>query len=179
MKDLCDKLKSVFFKSINMPEPIEAIEKEERYYALHLNSYPPCPNPTQTMGIPPHTDTLFFTILHQSGNVSGLQVHKDGHGWVSVDPHPGALVVIVGDLLHILSNARFPNALHRAVVNNEQKQRLSFAYFYGLPLDFQLSPYLDYPNCEGPCFKSLKVKEYASLKVKYFNSALSFIKKSG
>ncbi|XP_021766241.1 gibberellin 3-beta-dioxygenase 1-like [Chenopodium quinoa] len=177
MKDLGDKLKSLIFKSLNIPEPEEATPKDH-IIALNLNSYPPCPDSTQTMGIGPHTDSLLFTILHQSGNASGLQVYKDEFGWVSVNPHPCALVVNVEDLLHIISNARFPSAIHRALINNKQKQRLSIAYFYGLPLDFEVSPFLDYPNCGGPQFKPIKVKEYASLKLKYLDLAVSFVRKS-
>lgn len=177
MKDLGNKLMGLFLKSLNIPESTIKWEDRDLCTALHLNSYPACPDPTQTMGLAPHTDTFLFTILHQSGNASGLQVLKDGPGWVSVDPYPGALVVNVGDLLHIISNARFPSAVHRAVVNNE-KQRLSFAYFYGPPLDFQVSPFTDYPGCEGPCFTSLKVKEYVSIKSKYLDLALSLVKKS-
>ncbi|XP_021746369.1 gibberellin 3-beta-dioxygenase 1-like [Chenopodium quinoa] len=178
MKDLGNKLMGLLLKSLNIPKPILEGKDQDLCTALQLNSYPTCPDPTQTMGLAQHTDTFLFTILHQSGNTSGLQVLKDGLGWVSVDPHPGALVVNVGDLLHLISNARFPSAIHRAVVNNE-KQRLSIAYFIGPPLDFEVSPFLDYPNCEGPCFRSLKVKEYVSIKSKYLDLALSIVKKSG
>uniref|UniRef100_A0A803N160 Uncharacterized protein n=1 Tax=Chenopodium quinoa TaxID=63459 RepID=A0A803N160_CHEQI len=79
MNDLGDKLKSLIFKSLNIPTPEEATLKDHNY-AIHLNSYPPCPDSSQTMGIGPHTDTLLFTILHQSGNASGLQVYKDEFG---------------------------------------------------------------------------------------------------
>ncbi|XP_010670743.2 gibberellin 3-beta-dioxygenase 1 [Beta vulgaris subsp. vulgaris] len=177
MKDLSDKLMGLLLKSLNIPGPYMKEMDNDLCTALQLNSYPTCPNPTRTMGLAQHTDTFLFTILHQSANASGLQVFKDGPGWVSVDPHPGALVVNVGDLLHIISNARFPSAIHRAVVNNAT-QRLSFAYFYGPPLDFQVAPFLDYPGCEGPTFKSLKVKEYVGIKSKYLDMALSFVRKS-
>ena len=177
MKDLGNKLMALILKSLNIHEPTMKGMDPDPCTALQLNSYPTCPDPTQTMGLAPHTDTFLFTILHQSGNASGLQVLKDGSGWVSVDPYPGALVVNVGDLLHIISNARFPSAIHRAIVNNK-KQRLSFAYFYGPPLDYQVSPYLDYPGCGGPCFKSLKVKEYVGIKSKFLDLALSLIREN-
>nr|UXL73233.1 2-oxoglutarate-dependent dioxygenase GA 3-oxidase [Jasminum sambac] len=71
--------------------------------ALQLNSYPACPEPDRAMGLAPHTVSTILTILHQS-NISGLQVLREGCGWVTVAPLAGALVVHVGDLLHILSN---------------------------------------------------------------------------
>ncbi|KAB1204541.1 Gibberellin 3-beta-dioxygenase 1 [Morella rubra] len=68
--------------------------------ALQLNSYPPCPDPDdgQVMGIGPHTDTSLITILRQS-DINGLEIFKDGVGWVPVPPVAGALVINLGDLL--------------------------------------------------------------------------------
>lgn len=98
--------------------------------ALQLNSYPTCPDPDRAMGLAAHTDSTILTILHQS-NTSGLQVLREGRSrWTTVPPHPGALVVHVGDLMHILSNGSYPSALHRAVVNRT-RHRLSVAYLYG------------------------------------------------
>ncbi|KAE8718751.1 Gibberellin 3-beta-dioxygenase 1 [Hibiscus syriacus] len=144
--------------------------------ALQLNSYPPCPNPNRAMGLAPHTDTSLLTILHQSA-LSGLQIFKQGAGWVSVRPIAGALVVNVGDLLHILSNARFKSALHRAVLNQEGYHRLSEAYFYGLPSDCRVSPLLKLLNSgEKPRYRSVTVKEYVGIKSTNFVEALSFIR---
>ncbi|KAI4379904.1 hypothetical protein MLD38_006143 [Melastoma candidum] len=105
---------------------------------LQLNSYPACQCPKEIFGLAPHTDTSFITIIQQS-NVSGLQLFHERHGWISVSPKTGSLVVNVGDMLHIMSNARFLNALHRVTVSRTW-HRLSFAYFYGPPADFEVSP---------------------------------------
>ncbi|XP_074284361.1 gibberellin 3-beta-dioxygenase 1-like [Silene latifolia] len=179
LKLLADKLMGFMLKSLNIPKSEMNWVKQDPNNistALQLNSYPSCPDPTRTMGLAEHTDTFLFTILHQTGNASGLQVYKDGLGWVSVDPVPGALVVNVGDLLHIISNGRFPSVVHRAVVNNE-KQRMSMAYFYGPPLDYIVAPFVGYSGCESPCFESMTVKEYVSIKSKLLDSALSSITK--
>lgn len=182
MKGLADKLMGLILKSLKIPESVvnwanqdPAHDPKNICTALQLNSYPTCPDPAQTMGLAPHTDTFLFTILHQSGNANGLQVFKDGPGWASVDPDPDALVVNVGDLLHIISNARFPSVVHRAIVNNE-KHRISVAYFYGPPLDFRVSPFVDYPGCEGPLFRCLEVKEYVGIKAKHLDLALSYVR---
>jgi len=182
MKDLAEKLLDLILKSLEIPESDSIWEIRDPTggpksisTALQLNSYPSCPDPARTVGLAPHTDTFLFTILHQSGSVSGLELFNDRIGWVRVDPKPGTLVVNVGDLLHIISNARFPSAVHKAVVNNEE-HRISLAYFYGPPLDFELSPFLGYKGCEGPCFRSLKVNEYVSIKAKHLDLALSHIR---
>ncbi|XP_054799269.1 gibberellin 3-beta-dioxygenase 2-like [Prosopis cineraria] len=116
--------------------------------AVQLNYYPQCPEPNRAMGLAPHTDTSVLTILHQS-QTKGLQIFKDRVGWVPVHPDPRALVVNVGDLLHIISNARFPCVLHRVTVDRVQ-HRYSVAYFYGPPLDYVLlSPLAEQARFRG------------------------------
>ncbi|CAI9755627.1 unnamed protein product [Fraxinus pennsylvanica] len=139
--------------------------------ALQLNSYPCCPDPNRAIGLAPHTDSLLLTILHQS-ETKGLQIHRNGVGWVAVPPVSGALVVNIGDLFHILSNGRFPTVYHRAVPNQDA-HRISVAYFYGPPADTIVGPLNKLP-C--PRYRSLTVKEYISLKNKHLENALSLIK---
>lgn len=67
---------------------------------MRLNHYPPCPDPSQAVGLLPHTDANLFTILHQ-GDVAGLQVLNDDR-WVAVRPHPHAFAINVGDMLQVL-----------------------------------------------------------------------------
>ncbi|KAF8693563.1 hypothetical protein HU200_038965 [Digitaria exilis] len=67
--------------------------------------YPPCPEPSLTLGTSRHSDPSFLTVLLQD-DVGGLQVLIDER-WVDVHPVPGALVVNVGDLLQLVSNDRF------------------------------------------------------------------------
>lgn len=143
--------------------------------ALQLNHYPACPDPDQAMGLAAHTDSSLFTILYQS-NTSGLQVLKEGVGWVTVPPVPGGLVVNVGDLLHILSNGLYPSVLHRAVVNRT-KQRLSIAYLYGPPSSVPISPLakLVGPN-QPPLYRPVTWNEYLGTKAKHFNEALSSVR---
>ncbi|KAK9118319.1 hypothetical protein Scep_016412 [Stephania cephalantha] len=69
-----------------------------------LNSYLPCPDPNRAMGMAPHTDSSLFTILQGTQPIAGLQVLKDGIGWVPVPQVSGVLVVNIGDLLLVLSN---------------------------------------------------------------------------
>lgn len=143
--------------------------------AIQLNHYPSCPDPDRAMGLAPHTDSTLFTILYQN-NISGLQVMKEGSGWVTVPPVPGGLVVNIGDLIHMLSNGSYPSVLHRAMVNRE-KHRLSIAYLYGPPTSVQISPL---PNLVGsthpPLFRPITWSEYLGTKAKYFNNALSTVR---
>ncbi|KAJ0076121.1 hypothetical protein Patl1_34381 [Pistacia atlantica] len=143
--------------------------------ASQMNHYPACPDPDRAMGMAAHTDSSFLTIVYQN-NVIGLQVLKEGTGWVTVPMIPGGLVVNIGDLLHILSNGLYPSVLHRAVVNRS-KARFSVAYFYGPPATVQVSPF---PKLIGPghpsLYRPITWSEFLGIKAKCFNEALSSIR---
>lgn len=180
MKELAERILCVLLESLD-------ISMEEYYWstladqrdcssyrtALQLNSYPPCPEPNRAMGLAAHTDTSLFTIVNQS-RTSGLQILRDGVGWITVLPVDGALVVNIGDLLHILSNGRYRSVLHRAVVNRAV-HRISVAYFYGPPLDSLISP-LCGQQLVVPCYRSVSVKEFVSLKAKHSGKALPLLR---
>jgi isopenicillin N synthase-like dioxygenase len=69
---------------------------------MMVNCFPACPEPELTLGMPPHSDYGFLTLLLQD-QVNGLEV-SDGEDWLLVDPLPGALVVNVGDHLEVCAN---------------------------------------------------------------------------
>nr|AAR01566.1 flavanone 3-hydroxylase [Sinningia cardinalis] len=93
-----------------------------------VNFYPKCPQPELTLGLKRHTDPGTITLLLQD-QVGGLQATKDGgKTWITVQPIEGAFVVNLGDHGHYLSNGRFKNADHQAVVNSNCS-RLSIATF--------------------------------------------------
>lgn len=77
-----------------------AEELKEGSQLVVVNCYPPCPQPELTLGMPPHSDYGFVTLLLQD-DVEGLQImYRDE--WVTVDPIPGSFVVNVGDHLEVL-----------------------------------------------------------------------------
>ncbi|GLU19767.1 hypothetical protein SLE2022_359950 [Rubroshorea leprosula] len=93
-----------------------------------INYYPKCPQPDLTLGLKRHTDPGTITLLLQD-QVGGLQATRDnGQTWITVQPVEGAFVVNLGDHGHYLSNGRFKNADHQAVVNSNYS-RLSIATF--------------------------------------------------
>ncbi|KAJ1685357.1 hypothetical protein LUZ63_016747 [Rhynchospora breviuscula] len=110
--------------------------------AMHLNSYPACTNPDRVLGLPPHTDSACVAILYQNG-VSGLQVLrcKDDIAptrWVTVPAVRNTFVVNIGDLMHVMSNGRFHNVLHRVTIS--KINRLSCACFFGPQADVKVGP---------------------------------------
>lgn len=59
--------------------------------------YPPCPDPSLTLGAIKHTDPNLLTLLLQD-EISGLQDFKDGQ-WIGVEPNLDAFVVNICDQL--------------------------------------------------------------------------------
>ncbi|XP_062102112.1 protein DOWNY MILDEW RESISTANCE 6-like isoform X2 [Humulus lupulus] len=65
-------------------------------HVMSANHYPPCPDPSLTLGLPKHCDVNLITLLLQE--MDGLHVMKDGQ-WLSVEPIPNAIVVNIGHTL--------------------------------------------------------------------------------
>ncbi|XP_016169437.1 gibberellin 3-beta-dioxygenase 1-like [Arachis ipaensis] len=179
MKKLAGKLMGLMLDSLGISKeelkwacPNKGPFFKDTCGALQLNSYPTCPDPDRAMGLAPHTDSTLLTILYQN-NISGLQVHRESTGWVTVPPIPGALVVNVGDLFHILSNGLYPSVLHRVLVNRS-KQRFSVAYLYGPPSNVEICPHAKLVGPTRPAlYRPVTWNEYLGTKAKHFNKALS------
>ncbi|KAL4307568.1 hypothetical protein AHAS_Ahas16G0291300 [Arachis hypogaea] len=173
---LIEKLIHLSFKFLGISEEEEKnwVGPKNHAGAIQLNSYPICPKPENAMGIAPHTDTSIFTLLHQSQS-SGLHIFKDGSGWFTVPLVPDTIIINTGDVLHMLSNARFKSALHKVSVNNV-KHRYSMVYFYRPTMDQVVSPLVPNNNSdEEPRFRALTFKEYVGIKDKYLDKALSIV----
>ncbi|KAK7265001.1 hypothetical protein RJT34_32617 [Clitoria ternatea] len=170
MKALTERVVELMLESLGLT--MEDLKWHSRGQCLFtLNSYPMCPEPERAMGLCPHTDTSLLTVLYQS-SCTGLQVFQDVIGWIPVPPIPGAIVINIGDLMHILSNGRFKNILHRAVVN-KTRHRVSFAVIYGPPSDEMISPLTKFTNDEHPpLYRPVNWKDYIYSKALHGNKAL-------
>ncbi|XP_004290878.1 PREDICTED: gibberellin 3-beta-dioxygenase 1-like [Fragaria vesca subsp. vesca] len=179
VKALAEQLIRIVFKFLSISqEEVDWFDDPTNMCpsAFQLNSYPPCPDPTQALGLPPHTDGSLFTILHS--RTEGLQVFKEGVGWITVQPNPEAFIVNLGDVLHIMSNGRFVSVLHRAAVI-QKDHRISAAYFYWPPMDFTISPILSKNSADSeqvPKYRSVTLKEYHVIKTKHCQDTLSVIR---
>ncbi|XP_050363392.1 hyoscyamine 6-dioxygenase-like [Argentina anserina] len=123
---------------------------------LLSNHYPPCPDPSLTLGLTKHRDPSLLTILLQDNE--GLQVFKDGN-WIGVDPVSTAFVVNVGFVLQIISNTKFRGAEHR-VVTNSRCARTTIAYFIYPSNDNLIEPAKALCNRNPPLYRSMTFKEF-------------------
>ncbi|RWW38682.1 hypothetical protein BHE74_00056071, partial [Ensete ventricosum] len=148
-------------------------EFDDGTHLVVINYYPPCPEPDLTLGMPPHSDYGFLTLLLQD-DIKGLQVHHRGK-WITVEPIPNSFVVNIGDHLEVSqcsmsvcccvgirsSTSGFLYAfcftsyddhypvLHRVVVNST-KPRMSIASLHSLPFASVVSPSPELVDRENP-----------------------------
>lgn len=80
-----------------------------------------------TIGLIPHTDKNFLTILSQN-EVQGLEVMSKEGNWIQLSIPNGCFMVIVGDSLKAWSNGRVHAAKHRVMMKG-QKERYSCGLF--------------------------------------------------
>ncbi|OEL14601.1 Protein SRG1 [Dichanthelium oligosanthes] len=80
--------------------------------SMAIHHYPPCRHPDKVIGNTAHTDGLGLTVLLHVDDTPGLQMLRGGW-WFPVRPLPGALVVNVSDILHILTNGAYRSVEHR------------------------------------------------------------------
>ncbi|KAL1564615.1 2-oxoglutarate-dependent dioxygenase 19-like [Salvia divinorum] len=147
----------------------ESLELDKHYVdqALNINSmaqifvgnyYPPCPQPDQAVGIPPHTDSGLLTFLINNG-VEGLQIEHHGK-WFDVQSPPNSILVNVDDHLEIFTNGRFKSLKHRAVVNKE-RERISIGVLNGPAWDAIVGPAVSLVEKDGSAiYHSMDYKHY-------------------
>jgi len=108
---------------------------------LRLNHYPELAAAAESdaLGVGPHTDSGFLTVLAQDEEVHTLQV-KDRltEQWVPVTPVPGAFTINTGDLCVIFSNGLYHAPEHRVLTHT--KERYSAPYFYAPAYETEIGP---------------------------------------
>ncbi|KAM3398641.1 hypothetical protein P3S68_002157 [Capsicum galapagoense] len=119
--------------------------------------YPQCPDPNSTIGIAEHCDGALINLVQQE--LSGLHVRSKDGKWFGVEPIPGALVVINGLILKVVSNGKLSAGVHR-VVTNSHSDRTSVGSLIS-PIQCIIEPAKILVNENNPpLFKPFSYTEY-------------------
>jgi len=125
---------------------------------LSINRYPPCPNPSAALGLPPHCDRNLITLLH-TGPVHGLEVLHDGD-WIKVEPVPDAFVVNFGLQLEVVTNGMLKSVEHR-VTTNAALARTSRAIFIQPKEDCLVGPAEEFVGEDNPpCYRTVTFGDF-------------------
>ena len=88
--------------------PIIKSLREQHSSYLRVNYYPKCRETGEDghkpLGISPHKDAGFLTVLLQDDDCHSLQVLKDDGSWITVHPIKGALTINTGDMAEVWSD---------------------------------------------------------------------------
>ncbi|PRQ16826.1 putative hyoscyamine (6S)-dioxygenase [Rosa chinensis] len=104
------------------------------------------------------TDVFLITILHQ-GDVSGLQVFKDGER-IGLEPTSNGLVVNIGYQLRIISNGKLKCDEHQ-VVTNSSTVWTTFGFFITPSPDCCIEPAAALINASNPrLYKGFRYEEF-------------------
>ena len=104
--------------------------------ALRLIHYPSVEllHSGDALGIQPHTDYGFITILAQDA-IFGLEIRLPDGGWMPVPSVPGALIINIGDALARWTNDVFNSTPHRVISPLSGIGRYSVAMFFDPNMD--------------------------------------------
>ena len=128
---------------------VEELRNRHTSY-LRMNYYPPFDAETgdpSTLGVSPHRDAGFLTVLLQDDDCHSLQVEKSNGKWLSVVPVAGAFTINTGDMAQIWSNGRYRSPLHRVLT--AKGRRYSAPFFYNPGYASRIEPVLVPPTLAG------------------------------
>ena len=145
---LADRIAIIMAKGLGQDEnsPIIKELRESHSSYLRANYYPLCnqqaDDGSTPLGISPHRDAGFLTILLQDVNCHSLQVLKNDD-WVTIHPAGKfSFTINTGDMAEVWSDGRYKAPLHR-VLSNETKERYSTPFFYNPSYETRVKPLRD------------------------------------
>jgi 2'-deoxymugineic-acid 2'-dioxygenase / mugineic-acid 3-dioxygenase len=100
VREVSSKLLKLIAEGLGLDKEYFSGDYSEGRTQMNINHYPPCPDPSLTMGLLPHCDRHLITLLAQGTAATGLQAKYKG-GWINVEPIPNAFVVNFGHQLEV------------------------------------------------------------------------------
>lgn len=131
MNALGRHLAALLARALDLPEDFFAEMLTEPLTYSQLLHYPPV-SPSfagNRFGAGAHVDWGLFTILLED-DVGGFEVRSADGSWQAVRPLPGALSVILGELVVRLTNGRYRSAVHRVAQSLGGRSRYAMPTFF-------------------------------------------------
>lgn len=142
------QLMEAILEGLGLGKHYQHEEFERGLQLLQVNSYPKEPEGESAIGLAPHSDHGFLTILLAS--CPGLEViDRSSDTWRVVQQPRNALHVHVGDYMEVLSNGRIKTVVHRAVLNPGEA-RISVASIYSFAMHEKVSVAKGLANEQDP-----------------------------
>lgn len=144
-REVADEVCLVLAKCLRIPiEDLKALTRrtcsQMRFLAYAAAKVNP---PDQAALLGAHTDYELFTLLTQSR--AGLQIYSKEKGWVLLHERRDAVIVMLGDMVHILSNGHLGACVHK--VTPSSRSRKSVAFFFGPEATAEISPLKHFGEC--------------------------------
>nr|XP_043608161.1 2-oxoglutarate-dependent dioxygenase AOP2-like [Erigeron canadensis] len=113
-------------KNYGIQEHYESLRRATTYL-FKLLKYSSPKGDEREIGVVPHKDTSFMSILHQH-EIKGLEIQtKDGE-WIEVDPLPSSFIVMAGEACMAWTNGKIEPTCHRVMMQRD-KDRYSLGLF--------------------------------------------------
>ncbi|MEM8905594.1 MAG: 2-oxoglutarate and iron-dependent oxygenase domain-containing protein [Actinomycetota bacterium] len=148
MERLALRLLPVFARALDLDRDWFAPAFEQPFWRLRMTHYPGAlvdDAELGDVGIPPHVDTTFLTLLLAGG--PGLTIYSRRRDrWILAPVERGAFIVNSGELLRQWSNDRVLSTRHFAD-NPTPESRYAVPFFFNATADF---PMACLPSCHGP-----------------------------
>jgi len=140
---LADRIAIIMAKGLGEDENSHITKELRKKHSSYLRSnyYPTCneQGDEKPLGISPHRDAGFLTVLLQDIDCHSLQVLKDDV-WVTIHPADTyAFTINTGDMAEVWSNGLYKAPLHR-VLSNETNERYSTPFFYNPSYETRVKP---------------------------------------
>lgn len=143
LEGLSHALLPLYAEALRLPPDFFAPAFISPLYRFRMSKYPP--TPPGELGINPHLDTSFFTLLPTT-DASGLVVFSHARGeWVRARHVEGTLIVNTGETLSRITNDTWPATRHYAI-----NPGIGSADRYSIPFFFNPSaafPMAVVPSC--------------------------------
>lgn len=138
LESLARRLIPLYASALDLPENHFDDAFSDPQFKLRMSHYPPQEVEDENeIGLAPHTDTSFMTLLAPN-KVAGLAIRLPNGKWVDAPVIDGAILVNGGDLLRRWTNDRFLATPHR-VINRSGAERYAIPFFFDCRAEYQMT----------------------------------------